>query len=1249
MALVLANRVQETATANTTVSFTLTGAIQGFQTFAAVGDTNTTYYSATDAFGNWEVGLGTYSTTGPTLTRTTVYASSNSGLAVTFSGTVNVFLTYPSGRSVNLDASGNVSALGTVASGTWQGSTVGVAYGGTGVTTSSGANSVVLRDSNQNITVNRISQGTQAVTAAGGTTILTAASQFNQTLTGTGGQTYRLPDATTLTDTTTFQFNNNATGTLTITDYASATIGTVAPGGAAGIALLDNSTTGGTWDVHAYIPENVTWGTNSLALGSTVITGGTWNGGTISSAYGGTGLTTFAGANNALYSTSASALAAGTLPVAAGGTGNTSGQATSVANSLTINNGGAGDASGTTYNGSAARTISYNTVGAPSTTGTNASGTWNISISGNAATVTNGLTTSNYSSYSTFTGKVTSGGNNGFANDVYYSGVRNPIWYFGNASTYGISYFQGSAGIGGADAIGLHPNGTATATGSAFAVTPSASYVNNNVVLHAGNYNSYAPTLTGGGASGTWGINITGSAGSAGSVDYNNLTNKTGGTGTYTTSGDYRAPIFYDSNNTGYYVDPAGTSNVNIDVMNKLIAGGLGSSTLNTIGGNIGSTGLSWNNAQLEIKNTDAGTVGIAFHRAGYTSVNLYSTGSNLQTDSAFYAPIFYDSNDASYYGDFASSTTSIKAAGAFYQGSLLSRPYVQWGEGGSVTGAIVIQLPGTTSNYGMVHIVIDIYEYSGNNVTTVVIGGHNWYGSWYNYGANVIGYTDKPIRLCVVGGRFAVVIGNDSSTWNYGQVFVRKINNGPYYSGTMDLGGSYSIYRTTSVGPSWDSGDLNSFRSTTITGTSSVRAPIFYDSNNTGYYVDPNGITNLGGVNDRPLRVLKTSGVNSAATIFENQYGDNSWGIVSEFRIGSGSGTDSPSILFSQGYNSNTWSVGFGLSDTDYFRIKHDHGWRNGGWGTTDWYCDRSGNTWSVGSSRAPIFYDSNDTGYYVDPASTSLLNYAYGLDTTFVAPGSRGTYVWVRAPMGGFNDGGDIVKFTISRSIFSDGSNPYGGPSADITAFSREWHSGQEFCTIVYGEHGSGSGTGGYYISHAGPRDLAGSGYWFYMRLEGGITYKVRRAVSSGYIGNFSATTDPGSVPAINNWGLNILSSGSGSPSIYSQNNITASGNVTAYSDESLKKDWASVAEDYIERLALVKAGTYTRIDSGERQAGSSAQDWQKLLPEVVSGQEILSLAYGNAALVSAIELAKRVVEQEARTKRLETLIEKLIGDVK
>ena len=58
-------------------------------------------------------------------------------------------------------------------------------------------------------------------------------------------------------------------------------------------------------------------------------------------------------------------------------------------------------------------------------------------------------------------------------------------------------------------------------------------------------------------------------------------------------------------------------------------------------------------------------------------------------------------------------------------------------------------------------------------------------------------------------------------------------------------------------------------------------------------------------------------------------------------------------------------------------------------------------------------------------------------------------------------------------------------------------------------------------------------------------------------------------------------------------------------------------------------MKSGVYDRTDIEATQAGASAQDMQKLLPEVVQDGEHLSLAYGNAALVAAIELAKQVVE--------------------
>ena len=113
-------------------------------------------------------------------------------------------------------------------------------------------------------------------------------------------------------------------------------------------------------------------------------------------------------------------------------------------------------------------------------------------------------------------------------------------------------------------------------------------------------------------------------------------------------------------------------------------------------------------------------------------------------------------------------------------------------------------------------------------------------------------------------------------------------------------------------------------------------------------------------------------------------------------------------------------------------------------------------------------------------------------------------------------------------------------------------------------------------------------------------------------------------------------------------STGNFTAAGTVTANSDERLKTDWANLPADFLERLAGVKSGTYTRLDTGARQAGSSAQDWQKLLPEVVTvgddEQATLSLGYGNAALVAAVELAKVVVELKAE---LQFIKQQLKGD--
>jgi len=147
MALVLADRVRETTTTAGTGTVTLAGAVTGFQSFAVVGDGNTTYYTiAGQGTSEWEVGIGTYTSSGTTLARTTVLSNSSGTQpsALNFSaGIKDVFVTYPAGKSVNLDASGNVSALGTINSGIWGATTIAVASGGTGATTLT-ANNVLL-------------------------------------------------------------------------------------------------------------------------------------------------------------------------------------------------------------------------------------------------------------------------------------------------------------------------------------------------------------------------------------------------------------------------------------------------------------------------------------------------------------------------------------------------------------------------------------------------------------------------------------------------------------------------------------------------------------------------------------------------------------------------------------------------------------------------------------------------------------------------------------------------------------------------------------------------------------------------------------------------------------------------------------------------------------------------------------------------------------------------------------------------
>ena len=109
MALVVKDRVKETSTTTGTGTFTLAGAASGFQAFSAIGNGSTTYYCIVGGT-QWEVGIGTYTLSGTTLSRDTVLSSSTGSKIDFAAGTKDVFITYPSERVVT-GGGGGIGAL----------------------------------------------------------------------------------------------------------------------------------------------------------------------------------------------------------------------------------------------------------------------------------------------------------------------------------------------------------------------------------------------------------------------------------------------------------------------------------------------------------------------------------------------------------------------------------------------------------------------------------------------------------------------------------------------------------------------------------------------------------------------------------------------------------------------------------------------------------------------------------------------------------------------------------------------------------------------------------------------------------------------------------------------------------------------------------------------------------------------------------------------------------------------------------
>lgn len=425
--------------------------------------------------------------------------------------------------------------------------------------------------------------------------------------------------------------------------------------------------------------------------------------------------------------------------------------------------------------------------------------------------------------------------------------------------------------------------------------------------------------------------------------------------GDSTSVGSSRAPIFYDSNDTNYYLNPANVSRI----ADLYITGGVAS--------NYNDAAYSF--AAIEVRErgfggtqdaTWATAPRISFHWSGVVAsqigvntngrihiLNNPGTGPEDLEAASIYGNALYDRNDTSFYIDPASNTTSIQVAGAIEQGSDFAHPNIEWSASGNSTGMVVFKLPGTSSNYGMVHMVFDYYEYDSTKTATIVIGGHNWSSGWYNVGCNVVGNLPKQVRLGYIDGQYCVVFGDESASWTYGTVRLRKIHNGSFYNNIINLGGAYSVAQVTSGSFVNITGDLRELRTPAsfIAGgpVSGSRVWAGYDSGEA------------------------------------NSVSSSNW-----FRSSGATGW----------YNA-TYVGGIYMEDATWVRV----------YGNKQFYSQNF--IQSDSSVRAPIFYDSNDTSYYTDPHSTSVLK-NLSINSTYATGDTNGTittnrYIGVAATRSG------------------------------------------------------------------------------------------------------------------------------------------------------------------------------------------------------------------------------------------------------
>ena len=717
-----------------------------------------------------------------------------------------------------------------------------------------------------------------------------------------------------------------------------------------------------------------------------------------------------------------------------------------------------------------------------------------VSIDGNAATATNGLTTSNYVSYSAFTGAISSGGAITATSYIYTSTYLQTGGNLIYPSTYGATQrleVSNSANNSWIDGLTIAPGGTVTApdnmrspifydsNNTAYYLDPASTSVINRIDLPSGSAaintttpgtSAYQLNFTGQSTADyaqaiTWGWSTSGaeagiyvqSSGAYGTKMYIATTDSfvTGSktaitidhTGVVTTNRNYlqatgslRAPIFYDSDNTAYYIDAASTSNlVGLTVANTItgsVSGNAGTATVLQTARNIngtsfngsaaittaswgtartltiGSTGksvdgsaaVSWSLAEIGALPLSGGQItgNTTFSADNHLTFGPNSTwGSSIRIGGNGYTATGTETasvctTDGNLHLDGAKSTNGIYlnwyggTSGVFFgNGSSGQVAFVSNAGNASFSGVVDATQFRDASNTGY-------YLDPAGNSQVVSIYANDWFRAQGNTG---LYFQDKGYGITSAGGA-SNSYGN-ASTYGTGLNGWQGWGIGSRHCMMSTGADNFGVHDNTRGWLYYWNGTYHNFQYGYLESASSVRAPLFYDSNDTTYYLDPaNSGTSLlvagkvGIGTTSPGALLEVSGTsgdgvptfkvtstaaagtfNWAGTILNSSLGSSRNFILF---IGKAASTKNAAYIGynhsgTDGSNTNFLTLGHYASDN----LLNILGNGNVGIGTTSpsQKLHVVGTAYSDTDFRAPIFYDSNDTTYYLDPNSNSIL----------------------------------------------------------------------------------------------------------------------------------------------------------------------------------------------------------------------------------------------------------------------------------